>query len=309
MEAYVFSAHGERTSLPVLLGWDVVHSALDCDAFELAVPLAEGLSEALETAAAISCTHEGMTVFTGVVDEYELRALPSGGEALISGRGYAAYLLDNEAESAEYWNPGIELILERHVYPWRITDVEYGRMECRGRFSISSGTSQWKVLREFCMFAAGTVPRFDRSGRLILTGAKGGEADLSGAPVIEERYLAQRSGVFSHVLVKNSAGVSSTVENPRAAGLGLLCRRVVNVPRSVRYDTMRSTGEYQIEQSERLSRVLTVTLPLMFPAFAGDTVRLAGTPLGTSGRFFVAESRCRADGGSGETVLRLTREE
>ena len=298
------------SAMPVLLAWDIVHSIWDCDAFELSFPIVDGLAETLTAASELLCTHEGETVFRGVVDEYELSADASGATARLSGRGRAAYLLDNEAESAEYWDPGIDLILERHVYPWRISEVSCNAMSCRGRFPISSGSSQWKVLRDFCFFGGGVEPRFDRRGRLILTGERGDEIDLGSAAVVRQREIRRRSGVFSHVLVKNNpAGISTVVENPEAIELGCLCRRVVNVPRYTLYDSMRYTGEYQIAQSEREMDVTELTLPLMFPAFAGDIVLIASTPLGAGGRYLVAESRCTADAGSGETVLRLIKEE
>lgn len=310
MEAYVLDKNGVSSALPVLLSWEVLHSMDSCDALELTMPITDGLAEKLDTAAELRCYHQGKLVFCGVMDEYELSAGAEGATALLSGRGYGAYLLDNEAESAEYWNAGINQILENHVYPYRIRNVRTREMSCAGRFPVSSGQSQWKVLREFCFFAGGIIPRFDRTGTLLLTGEYGDTVDFSGTAITEQVWRARRYGVFSHVLVKNAAlGVSVLVENSELIEQGGLCRRVVNVPRYTRYDAMRHRGDYQIRQSQQGSRVMLLTVPTLFAAFAGDKVILRGSPLGIDGRFLVTESRCTADGRSGETRLELEKEE
>ena len=132
---------------------------------------------------------------------------------------------------------------------------------------------------------------------------------LVSPPVTEQVVSARRYGVFSHVLVKNrAAGLSATVENREFIDSGGLCRRVVNVPRQTGYDAMRYTGEYQIRQSKKGARETVVTLPLLFAAFAGDTVELTGTPLGAGGRFYVAESRCTGGADGARTRLTLTEE-
>jgi hypothetical protein len=86
MEAYVRTPQGAVTALPVLLEWNIVHSVENCDAFEVRMPLTEGLAETLAGAAEFHCTHLGQTVFRGVVDEYELRAEALSAVAVLSGR-------------------------------------------------------------------------------------------------------------------------------------------------------------------------------------------------------------------------------
>ena len=302
--------NGSTGRLPVLLSWKVLHSVESCDAVELTMPVVRGLDSLLHTASEIRCVHQGETVFCGIADEYELRADASGATAMLSGRGYGARLLDNEAESAEYWNAELSQILERHVYPCGIRNVRGGNMRCAGRFPVRSGQSHWHVLREFCFFAGGVIPRFDRYGTLLLTNEKRQKLRLSGAAITEQVWRDRRYGVFSHVLVKNTAaGQSALVKNPELIRRGGLCRRVINVPRYTQYDRMRHTGEYQISQSRRDSQVLFIKLPLLFSAFAGDCVDLQESPLGMSGSFTVAESCRTADGHGGSTRLKLVREE
>jgi len=307
VEAYIISREGERHELPVLLSWEIIHSIYSCDAFEISTPLVEGLEDKLYSASEISIYDGGKTVFRGVIDEYELIADHSGAAAVISGRGFGARLMDNEAESAEYHSPAIQQILDKHVYPFGISRVRYGSMECTGRFPVSSGQSQWKVLRDFCFFSGGIIPRFDREGQLILDGGLGETVRFSRSAITEQVWRDKRYGVFSQVLVKNPvAGTATLVENPDAVGR---CRRVITVPRYTRYDRMRYTGQYQIEQSKQGSRVMLITTPIIFAAFAGDRVELEDSPLGISGRFIVTESRCTADGRGAETRLELIKEE
>lgn len=307
MESYVFDSKGTAYELPVLLGWEFLHSMTECDGFMVTLPIVEGLESRLSRAVEFRANHAGRTVFRGVVDEYELTADGNGAVAVISGRGYGAYLMDNEAESAEYWNPAMQQILDNHVYPWRISRVRYKNMECSGRFPVSSGKSQWKVLKEFCFFAGGITPRFDREGLLILDGGRGETVELSYAAITEQKIRKKCYGVFSHVLVKNTAaGVSTLVENPGAVGL---CRRVVTVPRYTQYDNMRHTGQYQIAQSKKDEDVMTIATPVMFAAFAGDRLVLKNSPLGISGTFTVVTSRCTADASGGQTRLELIKEE
>lgn len=306
MEAFIKDKNGVETKLSVLLGWDFIHSTEACDSFEIKVLFSPELLETLSSACEIACTHEGKTVFVGVVDEYTLRADSGGATAQLSGRGYGARLLDNEAEAAEYWGAKSALILERHVYPYGIKNVRTSEMQTTGRFVVSSGDSQWHVLREFCYFAGGITPRFDRFGTLLLNGERGSSIVLDNAPISSQIWQDRRYGQFSHVLVKNRAAwTSTTAENAEFIARGGLCRRVVNVPRYTGYDAMRHTGEYQIAQSKKDSRSCKITIPRLFAAFAGDTLELKNSPLGIKGSFYVTESRCIADGESSETILTL----
>jgi hypothetical protein len=54
---------------------------------------------------------------------------------------------------------------------------------------------------------------------------------------------------------------------------------------------------------------MSLTLPVLFAAFAGDIVVREGSPLGIQGRYRVTESRCTADARAAETRLELEKEE
>ena len=306
MTGYLSDTGGTVWRLPTLLSWDVTHGLGEpSDCFEVSFLYAPDMADALYKACRFRAEYNGKTVFTGVVDEYELTADENGMTVSINGRGLAALLMDNEAEAAEYYGAGLDFIIARHVTPWGITDIRKKAMDAAPVFRVTSGDSQWKILREFCRFCGNAFPRFTRDGVLLLDGSQGDayKVDLSTA-VTAQTFRDTRSGVISEVLVKNR-GASAVVENQVFKARGGCARRVINVPRYTGYDAMRHTGAWQIEQSRRGARVCGITLPRPFAAFAGDEVTLYSSPLGITGAYEVMESRTRAGGGGAETVLKL----
>lgn len=307
MTGYVTNAQGAVRRLPALLAWDVRHGpGKPCDAFEVTFLCGDGTAEALRGACRFSAREGGETVFTGIVDDYTLAREAGGARASVAGRGLAALLMDNEAEAAQYAGADLSFILNRHVRPYGITDIREQTMAAAGSFSVTSGSSEWTVLEEFCRFCGGVAPRFDRNGTLLLDGSAGAQRIFGGPELSALSRTVRRYGVVSEVLVKNR-GVTVTVENAAFKAVGGVSRRVVNVPRSTGYDAMRYTGAYQIARSQEEAEVLTATVPRPFAAFAGDTVTLRETPGDAAGEFYVRESRTRADEDRAETILTLVR--
>lgn len=308
MVGYLTSYTGETSELPALLSWDVSHGlGSPCDAFEISFLYDTAMLQTLSGAVRFRGEHEGTTVFSGVVDEFELEAGSGGMTATVRGRGLAALLLDNEAEAAEYYSATLAFILERHVYPWGISEVRTKTLPAIGVFTVESGASQWRVLEDFAWFGGGVRPRFSKEGVLLLNDEEGQNLAIGSSGAVScQLYRERRYGVISSALVKNSArGISSSVDNAEFIKRGGLCRRVVNVPRNTYYDAMRHTGEYQIERSQEGSLVCELTVDAQFAAFPGDAVSLDGSALGIAGQFKVSESRCWADRKSAGTVLVL----
>ncbi len=309
MTAFLIDKSKNKTELPVLLSWEILHSVSDCDAFEISTIYLPELKPKLYDACEIIIDHENVRIFTGVVDEYQIKNDVKGSLVTVSGRGYGAKLLDNEARAAEYWGVQIGYILDHHVYPYGISEVRFNPMGTGERFTVSSGDSQWRVLRDFCFFSGGIEPRFDRNGALILNGDKGEFVDLKDAPISSEIVIDRRYGVFSHVTTINRTAWSETqTENTEFINRGGFCHRIVNVPRYTGYDSMRHTGEFQLRQSKKDSQISKIRLPLIFPAFAGDRVTLPLNSVSGEGFFYVSESVCTASGLSAETELTLVKE-
>lgn len=311
MTGYITLCSGGDRQLPELLGWDLTHGFCSpCDCFEVSFLFSRDMLEALKKAVRFKAVHDGEVVFFGVVDELELSADASGCAAVLRGRGMQALLLDNEAESADYFGATADFILSRHAAPFGVKDWDCsGLGAVRADLSVGSGDSCWSVIEQFARFCAGVRPRFSREGRLLLNGERGGrERVFSGASgIAAQSFVQDRYGVISSALVKNRVrGTQAEVKNPEFLALGGCCRRVVNVPRRTAYNAMRHTGTYQIQRSAENFRSCSLTLPGLFAAFPGDVAVLKDTPLGVDGRFVVRQSRCWADAHSAGSDLLLT---
>lgn len=308
MKGYLTDSAGAVWALPTLLSWDVKHGLGEpCDAFEVSFAYAKELLPLLYGAVRFRGEYGGETVFRGVVDEYEVTADGTGLTAAVRGRGLAALLLDNQCEAAQYAGVGLDYIVRHHVTPWGVHDVKTGAMAALGDFTVTSGDSQWSVLKRFCRFAGGVRPRFTPDGVLLLNGQDGAARAIGpGTAVTAAVIRDSRYGVISEVLVKNKArGSAETVKNAAYLARGVSCRRVLAVPRRTGGDAMRYTAQYQIEESERGKRTVELTLPAQFAAFAGDRVSLTAPALGLSGDYRVYESRCWADENGAGTALTL----
>lgn len=309
MQGILTDHEGNEYELPPLLGWSFSYGdSLPCDAFQVSFLYSPDMLFPLTNAVGFRAVHEGNTVFRGVVDEFEVSAIEAGGAVTVCGRSMAAKLLDNEAEAAELYGAGLELILNRYVYPWGIEQVRKNVSPPAQSLVISSGSSCWKVLEDYLWFGCGEWPRFSPEGVLILGREEGKRfaVDVDTA-VLEQTLRMRRYGVISQVLVKNKAlGVSSLVENSEFIQRGGQCRRIVNVPRYTRFDAMRSTGSYQIRQSKAEEFSLSLTLPSLFAAFPGDVVELRHSFTGLDGCFRVGRTSCFADPSGAGTEIVLT---
>lgn len=308
MTGYIMDSKGRAHLLPVLTGWDISHSAgRACGGFSVTFLYEDDMLPALKQAVRFRAYHDGATVFYGVVDRYRVICGVHGRTVTLEGRSPAALLMDNEAESGTYYNMDLDYLLRHHVYPWGVTDVAPAATKPLARFTVRSGQSEWSVLREFLEFSAGLQPRFNAEGRLLCDGRQGGHrVVIDGAtPILSAELTDDRYGVISRVLVKKTRGASETVENPDFLARGGSARQVLSVPRALSYDAMRYTGEYQIRRSREGSVTLVITLPALFAAFAGDTVRLDAGPMGLTGEYRVCASRCWAADGRFGTELTL----
>lgn len=309
MQGFLIDFKGNEFELPAMLGWSFSYGdSLPCDAFEVSFLYSADMLGPLSDAVEFRAVYEGKTVFRGVVDEFEVSALKTGGEVTVCGRGMAALLLDNEAEAAELYGAGPELILNRYVYPCGIKEVRQNVRPPAQSIVVSSGSSCWKVLEDFLWFGCGERPRFSPDGVLLLGKEEGRRFEVNDTTAVSEQVLRMRRyGVISQVLVKNKAmWTSSLVENTDFINRGGRCKRIVNVPRYTRFDAMRSTGNYQIQQSRADEFYLSVMLPSLFAAFPGDVVEMRHSFTGINGNFLVGRTRCFAGSGGSGTEIVLT---
>ena len=289
---------GKAYTLPAPESWKFQYGAgTPCDSFELRCPWDGGAEAALSGAVRFEAEEEGERVFTGVVDEFECRWDGAGGSLTVSGRGMAALLLDNEAESADYQVATLDDILRRHVEPYGISTAERGSFPAAAGFSVESGSSEWQVLRDFVRYQGGVEPRFDRAGRLVLTPWEDGKRLLidERAAVLELRYRERRYGVLSEVLVRDRTRQSvQQVRNPEFIAQGGRCRRVFTMPGRSSYQAMRYSGQFQLEESAARRVRVEVVLPDPFAAWPGDLVELRRETPDFRGLWRVLESETGA---------------
>ena len=314
MTGYVTDSGGNRWELPPLISWQLDYGdGVPCDSFILRCPWDNRSPTRPGSWVKFTAEHRGEVVFTGVVDECSSSLDGQGGVLEVAGRGMAARLLDNEALGQDYGTATQADILRDHVRPYGIEAAPGGRLPAVPWFSVRTGSSEWAVLYQFARYHGGVQPRFDRLGRLVLTGWQGGKkiSIHQKSPVTAIRRVDRRYGVLSQVLVRDRySGAVQRVENTAFRNQGGMARRIVTMPGRAGYQTMRRTGQFQLDcsKAERLSiEVELAGEDSAFCAFPGDLVEL--DCWGEQGTYRVRACRVSLDEGGYLTRLVLGEED
>lgn len=305
MTGSVRSAGGEQWTLPVLTGWEICRTDGDpCGAFTVRFAANEKTVEILRQADTFLATEDGKTVFTGVVDEFQITLGSGGLEAELSGRDMAARLLDNQCRAAELLSAQLEDVLARYVRPRGVTKIQTEALPAVPNLSIQTGDSCWQVLCGYCRHAADVRPRFDADGTLVLQRSPAGKrivVTMANAPT-EVTLQEKRYGVISEQTVLNYSRKSiETTKNPDfSEGC---CRVAVQSGKKLKA-TWR-TGAQRIADSMDEAVTLQVTLPGGFLAEPCDRAEVNLAPLGVAGSYRVTEALTRLDGRGLRTRLTL----
>ncbi|WP_300639440.1 hypothetical protein [uncultured Oscillibacter sp.] len=306
MTGTLYTADHRMFRLPPLLSWRVTHTGtVPCDSFSATFVYQKEMAEVLPLAAGFAAEAEGETVLRAIVDEYTVDLDANGLTATISGRGYAARLLDNESRPVTYQQATLAEILANHVQPYGITCRDVAAVRAESVYTVAAGTSQWRAVEGFCRAYGGFVPRFSREGEL-LAGPEPEGRTLSigeGGPVLACTLREDHYGVLTEALViDKTRNQDFSVKNQEMIRKGGQCRRVVYTPGQSTWAAMRYTGEYQIQRSQEDAWTAEVTLPGSFLAFPGDRAALSLERMGLSGTFRVAEAENRFDHRNGASV-------
>ena len=306
MTGTLYTADHRMFRLPPLLSWRVTHTGtVPCDSFSATFVYQKEMAEVLPLAAGFAAEAEGETVLRAIVDEYTVDLDANGLTATISGRGYAARLLDNESRPVTYQQATLAEILQNHAEPYGITCGEIAEVRAASAYTVAAGTSQWRAVEGFCRAYGGFVPRFSREGEL-LAGPEPEGRTLSigeGGPVLACTLREDHYGVLTEALViDKTRNQDFSVKNQEMIRKGGQCRRVVYTPGQSTWAAMRYTGEYQIQRSQEDAWTAEVTLPGSFLAFPGDRAALSLERMGLSGTFRVAEAENRFDHRNGASV-------
>ena len=289
MNAYMTDSGGGRWALPGLTAWRLEYTAgTPCDSFWLRCPW-DGENTARPASwVGFLAEEKGERIFTGVVDECEVSLSPGGLTLEVSGRGMAARLLDNEALGQDYLYATQADILRDHVTPYGIKAAPGGSLPPVAQFSVATGSSEWSVVYDFARYYGGVAPRFDREGRLVLSGWDDSRERVIGdqTGVLAMTRRDRRYGVLSQVLVRDRwSGQMETLENRAFQALGGQARRVLTTPARNSYKAVRYSGQFQLERSASELERVEATLGEVFSVWPGDMVTVQRSGWGWNGRY------------------------
>lgn len=309
MRCWVRLGGGGELELPTAVSWKFCYGTdTPCDSFFLRCLWERGQEKSLSAACRFFAEWEGARVFTGVVDEYAVLCGKDGLFLELSGRGMAALLLDNEALPAEYQRATRADIVARHVSPYGVEAVGGGGLPAVAGFSVTSGESEWSVVRRFACYYGGVVPRFDRMGRLVLDPPSDGREVLVGDadPVTGWEYREERHGVLSQVAVRRrTARGTQWVSDPAFLAQGGRASRVITVPNTTGSAAMRYTADYQLRAARRERVRMRLTVAGGFLAWPGDLVSVELKGCGANGRYRAAQTEVACGAGGLATTLVL----
>ena len=308
MTGRIFTADHHVYDLPPLLSWNVRHTGtVPSDSWSVTAVYQPEMLTVLRMAAGFAAIENGMTQLRGIVDEYTVELGSRGMTVTLSGRGYAARLLDNESRPVTYEQVTLRELIRCHAEPYGISCEAAVDLRSTVPYTAGVGISQWKVISEFCRTYGGFLPRFAKTGELLATPEQDSGKRIildSGSPVLNCRIREDHYGVLTEALVIDKRqNVSYSVKNPEMIAKGGQCRRVIYTPGRSTWDAMRYTGEYQIQQSKKEEQAVTVTLPGSFDAFPGDRVTVRLEKLGLTGNYRVAETENRFSAREGAVMI------
>ncbi len=296
MTGYVSRADGTQFLLPTPLEWAFTYTTgYPCDSFQMTC-VWDGVDESPVLWREFLAYEDGALIFRGLIDEVETSLSKSGQLLELSGRGMAALLLDNEAVGQDYETATLTDILQDHVTCFGVEVGDCASFDPVSNFSVTTGSSAWSVLYEFCCYYGGISPRFGVDGKLNLTDWSVGDMASvveigDSAPVTELRCVDKRYGVISQILLRNKTTQSvMTMENSDFYEMGGRCRQVMNLPTDSSYQSARYSGQYQLDVSAGDLFRLELTMATGFVAWPGQLVQLQRSDWGRNGTYRVLEA-------------------
>lgn len=309
MTACVTDSGGVCWTLPRPVAWRLEYTAgVPCDSFWMRCVWDANNATKPDSWVGFTAGHGGSRVFTGLVDECEVTVNGKGRLLELSGRGMAALLLDNEALGQDYQVATQDDILRDHVRPYGISAAPGASLPSVEQFSVSTGSSEWSVVYEFARYYGGVSPRFDREGRLVLSGWEDGKELLldDSVPLLSLARRDRRYGVLSQVVIRDRwSGAMETLHNKPFAEAGGRARRIITLPSRSSYKAMRYSGQFQLDKSASRWKRMEVTVGRPFWAWPGELIQVNRQGLDWNGRYRAAEVTVGTDGGGCWTRIEL----
>lgn len=296
MIGIVTSCAGVQTQLPALLQWSIKRTDSEpCDSFGVQFACKNTTRQLLEQAVEFRAVEAGKTVFTGIVDDFELRLGKDGLVAELTGRGMAARLMDMQTPAAEYVSAQLEDILNAYVRPCGITKIEAEEMGAVANFVVQTGATCYQALAGFCRHSANIFPRFLADGALVLKRETAGKAARLRSEILQAQYVRNRYGVAARQVLINTRD-GSTQEANYAAFQALGGTRVQYAGRTG--DKIRATfrtAQQRLDDTKRDEKLLYLTCAGSFLAEPLDRISVSVDALGIDGTFTVQEVQSSCD--------------
>ena len=296
MIGVVTSCTGAQTQLPALLQWSIKRTDGEpCDSFSVQFLCRKTTKALLEQAVEFQALEAGKIVFTGIVDDFELRLGKEGALAELTGRGMAAKLMDMQTPAAEYVSAQLEDILNHYVRPCGITKIDAEPMGPVENFVVQTGATCYQVLAGFCRHSAEIFPRFLADGTLVLRKEQAGRSIWLGQEILQAQYVRNRYGVAAkQVLINTRDGSTQEASYGEFQALG--GARVQYAGRTG--DKIRATfrtAKQRLDDTKRGEKLLYAVLPGSFLAEPLDRATVSIGALGIRGTYTVQEAQSSCD--------------
>lgn len=280
--------------MPGPLQWNFQYSVgVPCDSFTLLFPWFGDLPVSVELWSDFYAEEEGTRVFSGVIDECLCSLGQSGAHIEVTGRGYGARLLDNEAVGQDYLTATLEDILKDHVRPYGVEVGQRVSLPSVSPFQVDSGTSAWGVLYDFCQYYGDIMPRFNREGQLILAPwGKQVQLEVNDRTAVTSlTHRVKRYGVCSQVLVRDRVTkLVSTVADSGLMSQGYVAQQVVTMPGQSTSQAMRFDGSHRLAQSQAERLRVELVVPSLNYLDPGCLVEVNRTDWMGNGTYVLVEA-------------------
>ena len=307
MNGIVTGCDGTQTALPALLQWSVKRTDGEpCDSFSVRFACGKKTLAVLEQATEFQAFEAGNVVFTGIVDDFELRLGKEGALAELTGRGMAGRLMDMQTPAAEYVRAHLEDILNAYVRPCGITKIDADEMPPVEQFVVQTGATCYQALAGFCRHSAEIYPRFLADGTLVLRKNAEGKSIRLKDEILRAQYVRNRYGVAAkQVLINTRDGSTQEADYHEFQALGGTRVQYAGVTGNKIRAGFR-TARQRLDDTKRDEKLLYVTAPGVFLAEPLDRVAVSVDALGISGTYTVqeAQSGCDETGAACTLILR-----
>ena len=242
-------------------------------------------------------------VFRGPVDTQTEEQNREGLLLTVSARSLAGVLLDQEALPQTYCMPSMSLLMQRHFAPLGFS-YQGEDLVWRGEMTVSKGMSEWTVLKSFCGFFEGLVPRITPEGEILLVPKEPDTVVLGRKKLLSVRHCLNSRVLVSEVRARTCIDGGYEMKLPSALAQACGVKRVRYV------NSIDSKSRTVLTAGELLRRAEDSYEQLVLD-YGGRLLCEPGCRLlaeGQRGSFLIRELNYTLDSTGENTVIRAGRE-